>query len=236
MTEITNPINPVRHLSVFSPSKFGDRRVDVIGCGATGSSVIVSLAKLGINNIHVWDFDEVEEHNLANQVFGPSHVGKPKAEAIADVVHYLTGAKITVHNEAVEAGMKNLGEIVFLLTDTMKSRKAIGKECVYMNMKTKLLIETRMGAEFGEIYTVAPMNTREFNDWYNTLFDDAEAEVSACGGQTTIGSTASIIANMAVWQMLNWIRFDKIEDNFLSLSIRPLFTMNSKFGDVAKAA
>lgn len=228
---MTNPVNAIKHLEVFSPIKFGNTRVDVIGAGATGSNVVLMLAKLGVQNIHVWDFDKVEEHNIANQMFGPKHIGMPKVEAIAEVVEYMTGATITIHNEALKGGEKNLGEVVFLLTDTMKSRKDIGKNCVFMNMKTRLMIETRMGVEFGEIFTTNPNNIMEFNSWEKTLFDESEIvqTTTACGGTTTVGSTATWIASYAIWQFLNWFNGSEIE-NSITVSMKPVFTQTSRYG------
>ena len=117
-------IDPTRHLSVFSPHAFGKKRVDIIGAGATGSRIVLSLAKLGVENIHVWDFDKVEEHNIANQIYGLENIGEPKVRALADVIKKSTGTAITAHDERVD-GSKQLGEAVFLLTDTMESRKEI---------------------------------------------------------------------------------------------------------------
>jgi molybdopterin/thiamine biosynthesis adenylyltransferase len=214
-------INPVRHLSIFSPEKFGQRRIDIIGVGASGSHVALLVAKLGVKNLHIWDFDHVEDHNLANQMYGPDDVGKPKVDACADLIKYQTGLVVTKHNQKLEAGHKDLGEIVFLLVDSMKARTEIAEKCINMNFKTKLMIETRMGEETGMIYTVDMMNGMDYKSWKTTLYADEEAAPSACGAATTIGSTAMMVASYATWQMLNWIRNDKIETNEIIFSTRP---------------
>src|SRR5579859_3245481 len=90
-------IDPSRHLEVFSPASFGERRVDVIGCGATGSRVALSLAKLGIVNIHIWDDDVVSDVNLANQVYGLNHVGEPKVDALWNIIKDNTGTTTVRH-------------------------------------------------------------------------------------------------------------------------------------------
>ena len=46
-----NPIDTTRHVEVFSPDAFGSRRIDIIGAGASGSRIVLALAKLGIENI-----------------------------------------------------------------------------------------------------------------------------------------------------------------------------------------
>ena len=79
-------IETLRHLNVFNPEIFGHKRIDVIGIGATGSRIVLSLAKLGIESIHVWDFDEVADVNIANQVYGLEDVGKQKVDALKAIV------------------------------------------------------------------------------------------------------------------------------------------------------
>ena len=49
-----------RHMELFNPEKF-TLPVHIIGAGATGSWLALSLAKLGITNITVWDFDVVAD-------------------------------------------------------------------------------------------------------------------------------------------------------------------------------
>ena len=94
-------VDPLRHLSVFSPHAFGAKRVDVVGCGATGSRIALLLAKLGVENIHCWDFDTVEEHNVANQIFGNGDVGLLKTGALARILKTQCGVDVTAHAEKV---------------------------------------------------------------------------------------------------------------------------------------
>lgn len=201
-------IDIIRHITTFNPHEFGERRVDVIGCGATGSRIAMELAKLGIQNLHIWDFDSIESHNPANQLFYNEDIGKLKVDAIADHIFRATGTMPFIHNERVD-GSQELGEIVFLLTDTMSSRKEIWDETIANNPMVELMIETRMGADMGKIYTINPNNFDHIKLWEGTLCDDAVAAASVCGGKISVGPTAKIIAGSAVWQLINW--FDHIK-------------------------
>jgi molybdopterin/thiamine biosynthesis adenylyltransferase len=225
-------VDPLRHLSVFSPHAFGQRRVDVIGCGATGSRIVLSLAKLGVENIHVWDFDVVEEHNIPNQAFGMSDIGLNKAVALAALVKAATGTEITVHEEKVD-GTQMLGEVVFLLTDTMSSRKEIWNGALKYKLKTNLLIETRMGADNGRVYSINPNKPGHIKAWEGTLYDDNEAEVSACGASVSVGPTAETISGLAVWQMIRWFSIenggDDELDNEIIFSLRLMVAISRKF-------
>ena len=71
-----------RQLDVFDPESF-ERTVHVVGCGAIGSHVIDTLINTGITRIVVYDFDDVEEHNIPNQAFLPEQVGMPKVAALS---------------------------------------------------------------------------------------------------------------------------------------------------------
>jgi molybdopterin/thiamine biosynthesis adenylyltransferase len=225
-------VDPLRHLSVFPPHAFGARRVDVIGCGATGSRIALSLAKLGVENLHIWDFDTVEGHNLANQVFGLGDVGSLKVEALDRLIQRDSGVRVKPHAEKVD-GSQDLGEIVFLLTDTMASRKEIWERGLKLKLRSKLLIETRMGADNGRVYAFNPCKRSHILEWEKTLYSDGEAEVSACGASISVGPTAEIISGLAVWQMVRWFTVEQGGqddlDNEIIFSLRSLITMNRQF-------
>lgn len=201
-------IDSNRHQTEFNPLAFGSRRVDVIGAGATGSKVVLSLAKLGIEVIHVWDFDRVEPHNIANQAFGNGDIGKLKVEALAELVRHQTGTQIVCHDEKVD-GSQELGNVVFLLTDTMASREEIWRKGIRFKQRTKVMIETRMGVDNGRVYTINPCKGSEAEGWEGTLCSDDVAQVSACGTSISVGPTSGFLAELAVWQLMRWFAIDQ---------------------------
>lgn len=219
------PIDATRHLEIFDPDRWGSRRIDVIGAGATGSRIALSLAKLGVTNLHVWDNDVVEEHNVANQAFGNEHIGLPKVEALQQIIEKATGTKSYIYPERV-CSTTRLGEVVFLLTDTMESRKDI-----WQGLKWKphigLVIETRMGVDQGRIYTMSPINPLHIRKWEESLYDDEESEVSACGSKISVGPTAELISGYAVWQFLRWNAGDQTLENELIFGARPACMMGT---------
>lgn len=228
------PLNITRHIDVFSPDDFGARRVDVIGVGASGSRVVLSLAKLGIENIHVWDDDVVEAHNVPNQAFGMDDVGKLKVEALKDMVKRMTGIEITTHAERVN-GTQALGEVVFLLTDTMSSRKQIWNAGIKYKSRTKLMIETRMGSDQGRVYVINPTTPAHVRGWEAASnYGDEAAEVSACGASISVGPTAEFLSGLAVWQLIRWFagvqkKSDAVLDNELLFGLRSPTIVGRKF-------
>lgn len=225
-----NEIDISRHVSVFSPDMFAGKGIDVIGAGATGSRVVLSLAKLGLSNIRVWDFDKVEAHNIANQVYGLGHIGLPKVEALAAIVKEQTGLEIQAVNERVD-GSQKLDSLVFLLTDTMASRRQIWEKAIRYKLHVKLMIETRMGTDQGRVYAVCPAKANQVKGWEATLYSDDVAERSACGTSISVGPTAEFLSGLAVWQMIRWnaIETDRSSQDQLNheilFGLRPLYFM-----------
>ncbi len=87
-----------RQLDILDP-KLMSVPVVVIGAGATGSFAALSLAKMGVRNITVYDFDTVEEHNLPNQFYRQCDIGKPKVIALQEIIAQFEGIQITAKNE-----------------------------------------------------------------------------------------------------------------------------------------
>lgn len=227
-------IETLRHMSVFNPDNYEGLTIDIIGAGAAGSRVAISLAKLGLGKIQVWDFDKIESHNIANQAYGLSDISKSKVEALFELIKAQTGTEIEIHNERVD-GSQKLGNIVFLLTDTMSSRKEIWGKALKFHPQVKLVIETRMGADNGRVYAVSPMRPGHIKAWESTLYSDQEAEVSACGASISVGPTAETLSGLAVWQMIRWLNIEsgkETEDNLeneIIFSLNPMMIIGRKF-------
>lgn len=68
----------------FSQEALARSKVAVIGAGAVGNEVIKNLALLGVGEIHIFDLDKIEEHNLTRSVlFRDSDIGQSKASVAA---------------------------------------------------------------------------------------------------------------------------------------------------------
>ena len=202
-----------RQREVFEPEKF-TQPVHVIGCGATGSWVALLLAKLGVKDLHLWDFDLVEEHNLPNQAFELLDVGRSKVSACYSRTSAFSDTKPVTHFEPV-TGDTQLSGIVFVLTDTMSSRTDIYKRALKNNLNVPLVIETRMCTEGGRVYAFNPCNRRETEPYAQTLYSDEESVVSDCGIAQTLAPTATLLASLAVWQMIKWHNNVEIDNEII---------------------
>lgn len=53
-------------------------RVSILGCGGLGSNIAMTLARCGVGELHLYDFDKVEYSNLNRQNYKISDIGKSK--------------------------------------------------------------------------------------------------------------------------------------------------------------
>ena len=60
---------------------FEKAKVSILGCGGLGSNVAMILARAGIGEIFLYDFDKVEYSNLNRQNYKISDIGKEKVLA-----------------------------------------------------------------------------------------------------------------------------------------------------------
>lgn len=201
-------LSTIRHDSIFDKRKA--QPATLIGVGATGSRVFASLVELGATDIVLIDPDKVEPHNLANQMFAAHDVGGYKVEACLDWMRWKTGeawnpkhAPRTCIGRAPQDVTIPPTGVVFLLTDTMSSRRDIGK-WLRTQYLVRRVIETRMASSHGDVYAFDPMNSAAVDAWMATLTDDSPGETSPCGASISVGPTASVLANLAVWEYIKF--------------------------------
>ena len=73
--------------------------VTIVGCGATGSHACEQIARMGFNDVILWDFDTVDAHNITNQMFKQEDIDKAKVTACAEMMNAINpDMNIEVHN------------------------------------------------------------------------------------------------------------------------------------------
>lgn len=201
-----------RHQELFEPYNF-NTPVTIIGAGATGSWIALSLAKLGIEDIAVWDFDKVEAHNIPNQSYGLPNVGFPKVTALQGDIERDTGTVIKAINRKFTN--QRLSGIVIMQVDSMSERKRIWEGSIKMKPSVKLLIETRLGMDCGRVYNVEPTNLEHIKKYEQTFYSDEGSEVSACGHSLSVISSALGISAWCVRQLINFHNNVELDNEIL---------------------
>ena len=103
--------------------------------------------------LNIYDFDDVEIHNIPNQYYDTEDLGKLKAEALADKLHAInpnitvkcTHQQYYLYMMKKHPGIDQMSGYVFLLVDSMKIRKEL-----WLAAKEKQTNLTLLGKPFGE--------------------------------------------------------------------------------------
>ena len=66
--------------------KLAAAKVAVAGLGGLGSHIAIGLARSGVGHLFLVDFDTVEVTNLNRQAYRIPHLGKPKTQAITEIL------------------------------------------------------------------------------------------------------------------------------------------------------
>jgi molybdopterin/thiamine biosynthesis adenylyltransferase len=149
----------LRQLDLVAPAAL-ETPVHLIGCGGIGSFAALALGKLGCTRLHLYDDDRVEEHNLPNQLFRTSDVGRHKATALAEIVEVFTGVRPEACLRRVEAD--RLQGILVSGVDSMSARKTIWRRSIRYRAGIPLYLDGRLGAETCRVYAVRPADPRTF--------------------------------------------------------------------------
>jgi len=223
-------IDTMRHEGIFDYEKFL-LPIHIIGIGGVGSHVVYHLAKMGcgrVNDLHVWDGDIVELHNVGNQKYDKRDVADNLTKTAALVRHasWWDCKRMIQHCEYID-GQRELDGIVFVCLDSMSARWMIWETSIRRNPAVKLLVECRMEASNALIHVIDPHDEKQVRGWEKYWYPDEEATNAAgCGGHLSVGPTASITADIAVWQMIRFAALeeglDDVLDNQIRISMRPL--------------
>jgi hypothetical protein len=200
-----------RQLDVVSPSDLADLKVTLIGAGGIGSPTALALTKMGVSQISVYDNDSVELHNLPNQFYRLSDLGKPKVEALADAVIDYAGVSPEAKVELFEN--QQLSGVVISGVDSMTARKAIWQRVRY-NPTVEVYIEARMGAEVCRIHTVDPTDPSAVKWYETTLYSDEEAQELPCTARAII-YTVFVVAGLIASQVKKYVRGQELRKEII---------------------
>lgn len=182
-------------LDIINPL-FEQTKVVVIGAWWIGSTTIMCLAQMGIKDITVIDFDTVEDHNLASQLYKETDVNKVKVLALQENVLAFTGITIQTISSKFRPEMVKDADIVIIGVDNMATRKEVVES---LTTKTKRFIDGRMQWEAFELHMFIPVFETPL--YMNTWYPDSEASPETCTNKAVSYNTfaiASVISRVVV--------------------------------------
>lgn len=210
----------VRSDTILDPTKFLNRTIHIIGCGATGSHLAIQLIKLGVTKLKLWDFDTVEEHNLTNQIWNYNDIGKYKVNALIE--HILALDPCIEPNKLMNMGKYNgetLEGIVFNCVDSVELRKFIYEMNLYSNIE--VMFDPRLGSTTGSVYTYIwnEENAEKLIKLSNFKDDDIDVERSLCGTPVNINTTLQTLVN---YLLINFVNYMNNQPFYSQIYFEPL--------------
>ncbi len=162
---------------LFDTQYLADKTVTVIGLGTGGALVALELAKNGVGNFRLVDFDRLETHNIVRHVCGLSDIGRYKTRALADVlrdnhpsVQVETYEFNVLHDVKRFAQVISGSDLVVAATDSEASKRAINKMCWSRG------VPAVYGAAYdrafgGDVLRVIPPDTACYECFYEQITD-----------------------------------------------------------------
>lgn len=187
-------------LEYFDASKI-KAHIHIIGCGAIGSHVAEQLARMGCDNIHLWDFDTVSPHNITNQMFIQDDIGEPKITAVWHMIHDINpDVKLYLHAQGWQG--ETLSGYVFLCVDNIDLRREIVKVNQF-NPNCLAFFDFRMRLTDAQHYMAVRENLGDMKKLLDSMaFSHDEAKdatpKSACNVELSVIYTVKGIVSFGV--------------------------------------
>jgi len=184
----------------------------------------------------VIDFDDVEGHNIANQVYGNWQIGNPKVLSLAEVLLFklansrqellklLGDAQYFQSNFPVSVKEMKFTDddilesnVVVLAPDNMTARDAVVNNGVLWgpDSPTDLIIEVRLGEaehkDVAEVFFLDPKNEAHRNLWNVFNFPDDHAQVVNPCDKVTSDAWSSLVSAYVVKLFEKWLKYEKIK-------------------------
>lgn len=218
-------MNTNKFYEFFKPELVAER-VHIIGCGAVGSLLADTLARMGLTKITLYDFDTVDEHNIANQLYVDSDIGKLKVDALSERMRAINpqiGAQLKLQPQGYVS--QPLSGYVFLCVDSIDLRKKIVSEYQY-NPFIKAMFDFRMRLTDAQHIAALWMDRQKVDSMLKSMqfsAEEAMAEtpVSACNLPLSVIPTVWMIVSVGVTNFLHIVKGEDYHHYIKVDSFRP---------------
>jgi len=200
-------MNLNKHREFFDPLK-DTGSIHIIGVGAVGSTIAEQLVRLGVEKLHIYDYDVVSPHNITNQMFFDDQIGRQKTDAIKETLQRINPSlSITIH--PMGYGKQPLAGTIFLCVDSIELRKNIATQNQY-NPNITAMFDCRMRLTDAQHYAAdwsKPKSVETFIDSMQFTSEEAKADtpISACGTTLSVNPTVRILCSYCVSNYINFV-------------------------------
>jgi hypothetical protein len=147
--------------------RLATKKVGVIGLGSGGGFVAQSLAMSGLGNFVLIDADTLEEANIVRHVADRRDVGRPKAEVLADLIHWRNpNAEVKSYVGRIEDSLDLLNDLDLLVVgvDGEGSKYKINEACLSRDLVAVYAGVYERG-EGGDVVTIHPYDGPCYACW-----------------------------------------------------------------------
>lgn len=182
---------------------FEKAKVSILGCGGLGSNIAMILARAGIGEIFLYDFDKVEYSNLNRQNYKISDIGKEKVLATKKIIEE-TIPYTKIHAKNMFLNEKKMDEIVentdyFIEAFDNKESKVMAFD--YFSKKENKFLFTASG--MSGLGDISDINVKKINNI--TILGDFKSDAKKDGLYLAY---VSIMASLEALECLKKIRKD----------------------------
>lgn len=201
------------------------KRVMIVGLGSFGSQIAIELAKAGVGEFAVFDFDRVELHNLARHTATVKDLGRLKTDVIEEAIlgknPYARVEKFPIDiNEHLELMEKEVAkaDLVICATDNNLSRFNLSTVLVHQQ-KTGVFGRAVTRAEGGDVFRYRPGGPCYCCLIGNQWFDQTHEEITNVDSARRNGQIAAYVSDKDA---------DAVVQVGLSADIEPICNMMVK--------
>ena len=203
-------MNLTKSIEYFDPINVKGK-CHIIGCGSVGSTIAALLARLGVTKFVLYDFDRVEAHNLANQMFIHKDIKTEKVDAVKRIITEINpDAEPTIEICREGYNDQKLNGYVFLCVDNIDLRREICQKH-RMNRMIKAVFDFRTRLEDAQHYAANWADMKQVDYLIKTVdfsHDEAHAAtpVTACGTELGVAPTVWVVCSLGVCNFMNLVR------------------------------
>ncbi len=215
-------MNHIRHSGIFSASGLN---VTLVGAGGIGAITALTLAKMGVNSLTIYDGDIVSPENMPTQLHRLGTEGESKVEALAKTLALFSDdtTVFPIDGDIVLEGEPLSGQVIISAVDSITARKVIWNRV--RAGYNSWYFDARMAAEEFHLYAV---DTRKNWQWYDAIIS-GESEDGVpdlpCTAKATFfcANVAAGIIGLNIRKILTGLTpkrytvFNMVADNYLAL-------------------
>lgn len=188
-------------ISIIDQLTLMNSAICVIGLGGLGGYIIEELARIGIGNLTIFDFDTFEDHNLNRQLYSTIdslenskiNTAKARIQAINPAVNVMTVSEPFGINTN-EEHFKDVNIVIDAL-DNIQTKMSLAKLC---NKKSLYLVHGAIAGWYGQVAVQGPSENTVANIYKNATYEK--------GVETEMGNPAFTPAVIASFQVSETIK------------------------------